>query len=301
MSSEIKFYHRYTKTLEKEKVYGDALIKFVYRNPLGKFLLSLLKRPWLSKLYGYLQSKPSSRLKVAQFIKDFSIPMEDYQGGSLVRESKEDSYQSFNEFFIRSFVKGKRPFPEQSNRMGAFAEARYYGHESISEKTLLPVKGSELNYHDLIGGDASEFEGGPFLIARLCPVDYHRYHFPDEGRIVKSYRVKGVFDSVNPLALQFLPQILRENERQVSLIETKNFGKIAYIEVAAMCVGKMVQTHQEQFKRGEEKGYFLFGGSTVIVLGQKGKWKPSEDILSNTQKGIETYIHLGDEVAKALL
>jgi phosphatidylserine decarboxylase len=104
---------------------------------------------------------------------------------------------------------------------------------------------------------------------------------------------------VNPLALKYKNQIFINNERHVSLLQTENFGKIAYIEVGAIMVGKIVQTHRwnKPFMRGEEKGYFLFGGSTVIVLGEKGAWKPSADIVKNTNDGIETYLQLGQEVA----
>src|SRR5690606_18415701 len=111
--------------------------------------------------------------------------------------------------------------------------------------------------------------------------------------------VAGQFHSVNPMALKIKEDIFIANERRVSILETENFGKLAYIEVGAICVGKIVQSFDEtkSFKRGDEKGYFLFGGSTVIVLGQAGKWAPSDDIIRNTQKGMETYIQLGDEVA----
>ena len=111
----------------------------------------------------------------------------------------------------------------------------------------------------------------------------------------------GRFHSVNPLALEFRGDIFATNERQVSLLETKNFGKLAYVEVGAVCVGLIVQTHPTEgsFKRGEEKGYFLFGASTVIVLGEKGKWKPSSDILEQTALGRETLVRLGSEVASS--
>jgi phosphatidylserine decarboxylase len=140
---------------------------------------------------------------------------------------------------------------------------------------------------------------GPLLLARLCPVDYHRYHYPDDGKTLNSYTVHGDYHSVNPLALKYRQDILIKNERRVSIVETKKFGKLAIVEVGATCVGKIIQSHDESkdFKRGDQKGYFLFGGSTVIVYGEPGKWKPSSDILKNTELGLETYIHLGDEVA----
>jgi phosphatidylserine decarboxylase len=106
---------------------------------------------------------------------------------------------------------------------------------------------------------------------------------------------------VNPLALNSKEDILITNERHVTILETKNFGKIAYIEVGAICVGKIIQSKPldkgRAFLKGEEKGYFLFGGSTVIIVGEKGKWKPSNDIIQNTKNKMETYLHLGTTVA----
>ena len=138
------------------------------------------------------------------------------------------------------------------------------------------------------------------MIARLCPVDYHRFHFPDSGSMVERYTLSGKFHSVNPVALKAQPTIFLENERCVSILKTDNFGYLAYVEVGALCVGKIVQSTNEmvRFERGQEKGYFLFGGSTVIVLGEKGKWLPDSDILENTRKGHETFIKLGACIGK---
>jgi phosphatidylserine decarboxylase len=142
---------------------------------------------------------------------------------------------------------------------------------------------------------ARSFQGGSLLIARLCPLDYHRFHYPDDGRTWDSYRVHGALHSVNPLALKFRSDIFFTNERQISLLDTRNFGRIAYIEVGALCVGKIVQSHfQPEFKRGDEKGYFLFGASTVIVMGQAGAWKPAQDLLEQTAKKRETLVRLGE-------
>jgi len=185
--------------------------------------------------------------------------------------------------------------------MPAFAEARYTGHASITNETTFPVKGKYLTAEGLLGNAdiARPFHEGPLMIARLCPVDYHRYHYPDSGKVLDHYPVKGRYDSVNPLALRLKPEIFIENERHVSLLQTEHFGKIAYIEVGAICVGKIVQSHRwnKPFMRGEEKGYFLFGGSTVVILGEKGAWRPSDDILEKSKQNIETYVQLGDEVA----
>jgi len=301
---EIKYFNRMTGQNEIEKVYGDWFIKFLYTSVAGQQLGGVFTNKYFSKVYGAFQDMPSSHKKVRPFIEKFNIPIDDYEPGTRPALDPRDSYKTFNEFFIRRFKMGKRNFVSEPNRMAAFAEARYVGFDNINDKEVYPVKGSFLKAKDLVGNEqvAKMFEGGPLLIARLCPVDYHRYHYPDNGKVLDNFRIPGAYDSVNPFALKYKNQIFIKNERHVTILETENFGKLAYIEVGAICVGKIIQSHRwnKPFMRGEEKGYFLFGGSTVVLLGEKGKWKPSEDISSNTKKGIETYLHIGTEVATKL-
>jgi phosphatidylserine decarboxylase len=298
---EIKYFNRGTGKIEIEKVYGDKFIKFLYCSVAGQKLGGLFTNKIFSQAYGAYQDLPVSHRKVRPFIEKFNIPIQDYESGSRQALDARDSYQNFNEFFVRKFKLGKRSFVHQPERMPAFAEARYVGFESIQADKHYPVKGNYLLAKDLVGNDqlAKIFDGGPLLIARLCPVDYHRYHYPDNGKVVDHFRVPGVYDSVNPFALKYKNQIFIKNERYVSILKTENFGRLAFIEVGAICVGKIVQSHPwgKSFMRGEEKGYFLFGGSTVIVLGEKGLWKPSADVIKNTSEGIETYLQLGQEVA----
>jgi phosphatidylserine decarboxylase len=298
---DIHFYNRVSQTVEKEKVYGDKMVEWLYLTESGKALSSLVCKAPISKLYGALQNSSFSKKKIAPFIETFKIPMEDY----LPEEGRNTAspYSSFNKFFIRRFKDDKRPFIQNSEELAAFCEARYFGYSSVHEQESIPVKGVYLKPKMLLSNALWEttFLDGPLLLARLCPVDYHRFHYPDDGVVLDDYRVPGLLHSVNPLALKAKQDILITNERHVTIIETKNFGKLAYIEVGAVCVGKIVQSKPlvkgDHFKRGDEKGYFLFGGSTVIVVGEKGKWAPSKDILDYTKKGMETYLHLGMTVA----
>ena len=299
---EIQIFNRYENKMDIEKVYGDGMVKFAYGNPIGRLLGLFIASKMFSRHYGKAQNSAKSAQKVAPFIKNFHIDIEQYEKGSLQDNPIETSYQSFNEFFIRKFKARQRTFTSNEHEMGAFAEARYFGHECMSDELTIPVKGSMLRAVDLIGDDklAQDFIGGPLMIARLCPVDYHRYHYPDDGKTLKSYTIAGDLHSVNPLALKYRQDIFIKNERRVSILDTEHFGKLAYIEVGATCVGKIVQSFDESkpFKKGDEKGYFLFGGSTVVLCGEQGKWAPSADILENTKAGLETYIHLGDVVAQ---
>lgn len=293
----ITYWDRRNAREEQEQVYGDALVQWIYGTRAGQIASeSLLSRRWLSLLYGMYQASKLSGHKVEPFIQDFKIRMEEYEPGP---------FDSFNDFFIRKFRPSVRPFTQNADALAAFAEARYLAFESIRETQTFPVKGEHLTATALLGSAerARPFTDGPLLLARLCPTDYHRFHYPDSGRTTEHYAIHGLLHSVNPLALRYRSDIFATNERHVSILETEHLGRLAYIEVGALCVGKIVQTHptNQPFRRGDEKGYFLFGASTVIVLGQKGAWIPSKDLLEQTAKNRETLVLLGEEVGKKAL
>ncbi len=290
---DIKFYNRETNKIEIEKVYGDKAVRWLYGSTLGKLLTPLVCSSAISHFYGLFQSSPTSKRKIKPFIENFHINMDDYI---------EEDFPSFNDFFIRKFKEGKRNYPTDPKSMGAPCEARYFAYEKIDPNLKIPVKGKYLTPQNLIKNEKWNkfFQNGPVLLARLCPVDYHRFHYPDSGYTQDYYPIHGKLHSVNPIALKKHGTIFMENERRVSILETDNFGKLAYIEVGAVMVGKIVQTHSNNsFKRGDEKGYFLFGGSTVIVIGEEGKWLPDEDLLENTANNFETYVKLGKPLASA--
>ncbi len=295
----IQFFNREKGVVEVEKVYGDRAIEWLYNSFPGRFFSNFLIKRFFSKWYGMYQNTRLSHRKIQPFLTNYEISLDEYlpetpNGNTTV------PYPTFNSFFCRQFKPGARPLSEVQGEMPAFAEARYFGHREISPSLTIPVKGEYLTASRLLADErwAPLFQGGPILVARLCPVDYHRFHFPDDGRPLDHYRISGLFHSVNPLALKKKSDIFITNERHVTILDTVNFGKIAYIEVGAMFVGKIVQTFSKKvFRRGEEKGYFLFGASTVIVIGQKGLWYPTRDILENTEKGIETFVKLGTRVA----
>lgn len=295
MSTPIRIWNRAEGREETEQVYGGAMVDWLYGTKPGQALADgILSRAWISKLYGAYQGARASRHKIVPFIRDFGIRMEEYDEGP---------FDTFNDFFIRKFRPGARPFETRPDRMPAFAEARYLAFASVTPEQRFPVKGGFLTAEALLGDarEAAAFEGGPLVIARLCPVDYHRYHYPDDGETERSYPVGGLLHSVNPAALRYRGEILATNERRVSLLRTRNFGRLAYIEVGALCVGKIVQTCPENrpFTRGDEKGYFLFGGSTVILLGEAGRWQPDSDLTDRSSRGIESFVRLGEAIAKA--
>jgi len=214
-------------------------------------------------------------------------------------------YRCFSDFFLRRFRVGARPFIDDSAKMGAFCEARYFGWEQFGMEQTLPVKGKALSRRQVLGSQeyAERFENGPVLLARLSPMDYHHIHYPDNGTTEAHYRLGYHNNTVNWHALQNKPSIVCENERQVSLLQTDNFGCLGFIEVGATTVGKIVQHHPDDqpYHKGQRKSFFRFGGSLVVVFGEPGAWKPSPDILLHTQGRVETLIRLGDAVAEVNL
>lgn len=297
-SNEILYVNRATGTVEKEVVYGEAAMRWLYCSKLGRWIeFFLSSNPIFSRLYGAVQSTILSKHKIEPFITKFNINMEEFMPQRGRTES--DPYDTFNHFFIRNFRPDRRSFVRDARTMPAFCEGRYFGHSEVNEQVTIPVKGKYLSAASLLGDKWHKtFANGPLLIARLCPVDYHRFHFPDGGQILDKHRIYGRYHSVNPMSIVAIPKVFSANERQVTILDTSNFGKLAYIEVGAICVGKIVQTYEgDKFNRGDEKGYFLFGGSTVVVIGEPRAWIPDQDIIENTSKGIETYIRLGDSLA----
>jgi phosphatidylserine decarboxylase len=245
---------------------------------------------WLTAAY---QNTSFSARKIEPFVRKHRIDMTEFEPGP---------FKSYAEFFDRRFLPGKRQFPGAPGEMGAFAEARYFAWEKLEKGMQFPVKGHSLTPEILLGKSecAKDFEGGPVILARLSPMDYHHLHYVDDGRTIDTWRLGSRLWTVNPNALQNQPDILFRNERSVQMLDTDQFGRLAMVEVGALSVGRIVQVHdiKKPFKRGAEKSMFKFGGSAVVLFGEPGKWRPEEDILEHTRSGQETLIRLGQPIAR---
>ena len=288
----LEIWNRALQRMEVELVYGEPPMRLAYGSWPGRLALDhVFTQPWVSRLYGTLQDGRLSKAKIEPFIQKFGVKMEEY-------EARE--YRTFNDFFTRKFRPGEREFALEPGKLPAPCEGRYLAFAAVAKDEPVPVKGVWLRIQELIGREewVRAFDGGPAFVARLCPVDYHRFHFPDSGRKLDSYRLRGPLHSVNPLALKAKSDILFTNERAVTILETKHFGKMAYIEVGAMMVGKIVESHKgTEFLRGDEKGYFLFGASTVILVGEPGGFRPDPDIFSKSEAEVESLVRLGEPIA----
>ena len=256
---------------------------------------------WLkaSPLYDWFaaawQNTPWSARKIGPFVRRHWIDMSEFEPGP---------FRSYAAFFDRRFLPGKRSFPADRDQMGAFGEGRYFGWEELKPGMTFPVKGAALEPKAILGSEdrLGHFEGGPIILARLAPVDYHHLHFPDDGWVVDEARLGHSLWTVNPTALRNQPDILFRNERYIQLLQTKHFGLLGFVEVGALSVGRIKQVHPKDapFTRGEEKSVFKFGGSAVVLFGQSGAWRPADDILQHTREGMETYLRLGEPIAHRL-
>jgi phosphatidylserine decarboxylase len=248
-------------------------------------------QPLYDRLYAAYQNMHWSARQIEPFVRKYHIDMNEFEPVK---------YRSFAEFFDRRLRPGVRKFPTAPGEMGAFAEARYFGWDRLEAKQNFPVKGHSLSAEQILGNAqrARPFIGGPVLLVRLAPVDYHHMHYPDHGRTLDHDRRGQRLWTVNWHALLSKPDILFSNERNINILETRHFGRLAFVEVGALSVGRIVQVHplDAPFQRGEEKSVFRFGGSAIVVFGEPGRWRPSDDLLEHTKEGVETLVRLGEPV-----
>lgn len=294
----IQIFDRKTKTYSVEKVMGGKAIKWSYESPIGKSLTNLIiKRKIFSKIYGIYCSTPFSKRRIDSFVKNYDIDLNE------VNKPKNE-FKSFNDFFARTLKSEARPISKNSSVVISPCDGRLLAYTNININNLVQVKNLTYSLKELIGNEdlASKYEGGTCLIFRLAPTDYHRFHFVDNGTITKSTHIKGLYYSVNPIALEKIPKLFCQNKREYSILDSENFGKILYVEVGASCVGTIVQSYKPDsyVKRGDEKGYFKFGGSTTILFFEKDKIRIDKDILDQTEKGFECKVVFGEKIGDKL-
>lgn len=290
----IKYYNRKNKSYEVEKVAGERVLKWTYSSPIGmKLLEAVIKKRMTSSLYGWYLDRRISRKKVYPFIRNFNIDMSN-------TEKDIKDYSSFNDFFYRKLKPSARTIAADPNSLISLGDGRIFVYENIDLDRLVQVKGFTYSLRELIKNDqiSQKYNKGTCLILRLCPTDYHRFHFIDSGICGAPTKIKGAYYSVNPVALQKVQKLFCENKREWSTFHSDHFGDVLYVEVGATCVGSIIQTYtpQKRVNRGDEKGYFKFGGSTVILFFEPNTVKIDEDIVEQTLLGYESYVLLGEKI-----
>ena len=260
----------------------DKLLSFLYTNIFGRMLLKPLIQPQVSKLAGRYLSSAHSKWLISKFIERNEINMDIYE---------ECDYSSFNDFFTRKIKPDCRPVPEDLDVLISPCDclATVY---PIQENTTFSIKNTEYTLRSLLRSPrlAKRFRGGYAYVLRLTVEDYHRYLYSVSGKQSKNYHIDGTFHTVNPIANDYLP-IYKVNTREYTVIHSKEFGDVLQMEVGALLVGK-ISNHKQStvVTRGEEKGFFEYGGSTIVVLTQKGRVTPRSDLLTNSKNGYETKV-----------
>lgn len=294
-AAPITFFNRHTGRIETEAVYGEGFLRFVYENPLGALPLHVLvKRGFFSRWYGWRMDRSASRARVACFIERYGVDWSEF-------EKSPGEFASFNEFFARKLKPDARPVDARADAVVFPADGR---HLAIADATVggdLFVKGVKFDVAALLGDAelAARFARGSVLISRLCPLDYHRFHFPWSGTPGAPRLINGPLYSVSPIALRRRPMILWENKRFITSLTTAALGDVLLLEIGATCVGSVSQTHApgKVVSKGDEKGFFRFGGSSFITIFEPGRVRFAADLLEHSAAGREVYAKMGEAAA----
>ncbi|MBL9131158.1 MAG: phosphatidylserine decarboxylase [Verrucomicrobiaceae bacterium] len=291
----IEFHNRITGRLETEQVYGEGFLRFVYENPLGVLPLhALVKRRFFSAWYGRRMDSPASKARVRPFIEKYGTDVSELADAP-------ESFRTFNEFFYRKLRPSARPIAPGADEIVFPADGRHLVLADIAARDDFFIKGVRFDLATLLRDEklASRFAHGSMLISRLCPVDYHRLHFPCAGIPGAARVIHGPLYSVSPIALRRRPSILWENQREMTVLRTESLGDVLLLEIGATCVGSIVQTFTPDaaVEKGDEKSYFRFGGSSFITIFEPGRVRFADDLTKHSAEGREVYAKMGDVVA----
>ena len=266
----------------------SGALKFLYNTVFGRVVLRVLRAKWLSKLAGAFLSCRLSKFLIRPFVENNNIDLSEYES---------DNFTCFNDCFCRKIKPGLRPISEDlpiiSPCDGLLSVYK------VQSGAVYPVKQSKYTVASLLKDDAlaKEFENGYIYIFRLCVNHYHRYSYAVSGQKSRNIYINGTLHTVRPIALEHT-KVFCENSREYTVINTEDSGKIVQMEVGAMLVGKIKNLHGKRaVEKGEEKGMFLYGGSTVILL-TSDELKPLPELLKNTNAGLETPIKLGEQISE---
>ncbi|MBR1444498.1 MAG: phosphatidylserine decarboxylase [Firmicutes bacterium] len=273
----------------KEKS-GKASLYFLYNTIPGRCVLKVLVNPVVSKAAGRFLDTKYSCFLIKPFIKKSKINMDEYE---------ECEFKSFNQFFKRKIKRSARKMTRDKNMFISPADSKLSVYK-ISDDSLFKIKGSVYSTADFLNNEklAREYNNGYCMIFRLAVDDYHRYCYIDDGTKEKNIFIKGELNTVRPLALEYC-DVYKRNAREYTVLHTENFDDVVQTEVGAMFVGRIKNKHEKaSFKRGHIKGYFEYGGSTIVLLVKEGIVEIDEDILKNSEEDIETRVKIGETIGR---
>lgn len=283
-----KVYDRQSRQLIEQQAFQEIWLRRLYETPWGQALQRLVTHRWFSKLLTWRDYTPMSQTKITEFINTYQINLADYQRAD---------YVSFADFFTRQLKDGKRPLSPEGSVL-AVADAKLSVHR-ISQESRLTIKGQAYKLSELLQNEAmaQHFVGGTACVYRLAVEDYHRYVACETGEVIHQETISGKLHTVRDIALKRVP-VYKENQREYCVIKHRKLGPVLQMEVGALTVGS-IHNYQSQFLyRGVEKGYFGLGGSTVLVFYPKDTIVIDQDIMDQSQIGIESQVRLGEKVGR---
>ena len=295
----ITYFNRHTGGIETEAVYGEAFLRLAYESAPGRLLLhAFIKRAFFSQWYGRRMDSPASRAKIAPFIEKFRVDTGEFACAA-------EDFGSFNEFFARKLRPDARPVDARPDAVVFPADGRHLVIPDVSVCDHFFIKGQRFEIASLLGHDTtlvSKFSHAAVLISRLCPTDYHRFHFPCGGVADAPRLLNGPLFSVSPIALRVRPTILWENKRFLTRLRTRDLGEVLLMEIGATNVGSVTHTSNPgvDVAKGQEKGFFRFGGSSFITIFEPGRVRFADDLLEHSAQAREVYAKMGDHVATRL-
>ncbi len=293
----IRYFHRAKGVMETERVYGESWLRWTYENPVGRLGLELLvKRALLSRYYGWRMTLADSARRILPFIVEYDLDVDEFAKGPL-------SFKNFNDFFSRALKPSARPIMIGDDVAVLPADGRHLVFPSVQMADGFYAKGQQFNLEAFLGDAelAREFAGGSMVISRLCPVDYHRFHFPVAGTPSVARLINGYLYSVSPVALRRNLGYFWQNKRMVTLVESERFGRVAVCEIGATMVGTIFQGYvpNRLVEKGAEKGFFRFGGSCVITLFKRGSVTFDADLVEHSARQTEVYARMGERLGLA--
>jgi len=263
-------------------------LRFLYRTSFGRCVLAFLRSRTVSKLCGVFMDSSLSKGLIPSFVKNNGINLDEYYS---------DSFRCFNDCFTRKIRDGLRPFDMSEDAVVSPCDGLVSAYR-ITDKTVIPVKMSRYSVESLLQSTelAEKYRDGVCVVFRLCVNHYHRYAYLDSGKKGENHFISGTLHTVRPIALREYP-VFTENCREYTVMETEHLGDVTQIEVGAMLVGKIANLHgKHEFARGEEKGMFLYGGSTVMVLFENNRVNIDKDFFDATSNGAEIPVKMGERI-----
>ena len=294
MTDAFTYYDRTSGKLMTDPIYAPAFLAWSYNTRLGRLATDLLFRQrFVSWLSGWFHRRLWSRRKIRGFVERLNVNMDE-----SVRPL--ETFQTFNDFFTREIDLSRRPISADPGTCVAPADGRVLGYEGIDADSTFRIKSSTFNLRLFLGDDAlaDELTGGSMVVSRLYLSDYHHFHFPDSGFPGRSVPLRGKYYAVSPYARKWIVPFWNENHRVLTLFDSDHFGRIAMVEVGAFTVGSIRQLYRPGavVAKGERKGYFEAGGSTVVLVFPPDAIRLCDDILVNTGEELETYVRMGESI-----